>query len=146
MLIRTVQDLRRSNINRLKEKVEKMNGRSITVGVHKKDNKPYPDREITPAQVGFFHEYGTVKMRARVWLRIFLLINSFKKDFFDKLKKLFTKEQNVDIILGRAGEYQKEKIIGRIKADEVTPSSNNKTGITLVDTGHFVNSIDSEVH
>lgn len=146
MQIRTLQDLRRSNIHRLKEKFEKINGHSITVGVHRKDNKPYPDRDITPAQVGFFHEYGTTKMVARVWLRIFSLISSEKKDFFGKIKNLFTKEQNADIILNRAGEYQKEKIVGRIKTDKVTPPSKNKTGITLVDTAHFVNSIDYEVH
>lgn len=146
MLIRNEKDLNKSNCNRFKAIVSQLQNRSVTVGIHKKDNKPYPDSNVTTAEVGKFQEFGTSKLPPRIWLRIFSVFFKFKKEL-DRIVNVSIKENSsADAILKDIGGYQKERIKERILDNGVYPHSNNATGITLVDKGQLVSSVDCEVH
>lgn len=80
MLIRNEKDLNKSNCNRFKAIVSQLQNRSVTVGIHKKDNKPYPDSNVTTAEVGKFQEFGTSKLPPRIWLRIFSIFPNLRKN------------------------------------------------------------------
>jgi hypothetical protein len=116
------------------------------VGIHKKDNKTYDGTQTTTAEVGLWQEFGTVQLPARVWLRIFSLIEDEKESLREAIHKAIEKNDTADGVFNDVGAFMKERIKGRILANEVTPHSHNKSGITLVDTGQLVNSIDYEVH
>lgn len=146
MIIHTEQDLKRSNIARLLNKYKNLNKRSVSVGIHKKDNKPYPNSKVTTAEVGLFHEFGTERLEPRVWLRIFTILEAEKDDLLKQIEISLKENDNIDKALDEIGAYMKDRIKDRILSNEVTPPSDNKTGITLVDTGQLVNSIDYEVH
>lgn len=146
MIIHTEQDLKRSNIARLLNKYKNLSKRSVSVGIHKKDNKNYPDSEVTTAEVGLFHEFGTERLEPRLWLRIFTILEAEKDDLLKQIEIALRENDNIDKALDEIGAYMKDRIKDRILSNEVTPPSYNKTGITLVDTGQLVNSIDYEVH
>ena len=143
MRIRTVADIGRSNTHRLKEKYAQLGKKSLTVGIHKKDNRVYPNGATT-AEVGLWQEFGTSKLPPRVWLRIFNLIESEKEDLRQQVILAFQND-DIDTALKEIGAYMKDRIKDRILSNEVTPPS-NKNGITLVDTGQLVSSIDYEVN
>ena len=149
MRIRTVADISRSNTHRLKEKYAQLGKKSLTVGIHKKDNKEYENGETT-AQVGYWQEFGYYARGRRswilpkVWLRIFSLINQEKEDLRQQVILSFQND-DIDTALKEIGTYMKDRIKDRILSNEVTPHS-NKNGITLVDTGQLVSSIDYEVN
>lgn len=128
------------------KKYKGINQRSVSVGIHKKDNKSYPDSDVTTAQVGAFHEFGTSKMPPRLWLRIFNLLNAERKDLLDQMIIAFRNNEDINNALDEIGAYMKDRIKDRILSNEVTPPSDNESGITLVDTGQLVKSIDYEVH
>ena len=146
MIIHTEQDLKRSNIARLLNKYKNLNKRSVSVGIHKKDNKHYPDSKVTTAEVGLIHEFGGEIRTPRIWLRIFTMLNAEKDDLLKQIEIALRENDNIDKALDEIGAYMKDRIKDRILSNEVTPSSYNKSGITLVDTGQLVNSIDYEVH
>lgn len=137
--------MKNSNCTKKKQFFDKLFKKSVTVGVNKKDNKKYPDSDVTTAQVGAIHEFGTSTMPARLWLRIFSLLNGEKDDLSDIIKLAIKENDNPVSAWEEIGAYQKDRVRDRILSNEVTPSSKNKTGITLVDTGQLVNSIDYEV-
>ena len=132
-------------------KYKNINKRSVSVGIHKKDNKQYPDSDATTAQVGFWQEFGHYARGGRsfilpkLWLRIFTLLNVEKEDLLQQMATAIRENDNIDNALDEIGAYMKDRIKDRILSNEVTPHS-NKVGITLVDTGQLVNSIDYEVH
>lgn len=146
MIIHTEQDLKRSNIARLLNKYKNLNKRSVTVGIHKKDNKHYPNSKVTTAEVGLIHEFGGEIRTPRVWLRIFNLINAERDDLIKQIELALKNNDNIEKALDEIGAYMKDRIKDRILSNEVTPPSYNQSGITLVDTGQLVNSIDYEVH
>lgn len=145
MLIRSVVELNKSNTHRRRIKMMRLHTRSVTVGVHKKDNQPYSERpDRKPATIGMIHEFGTSKLPARIWLRIFKLIGAERAMLWDKISDAIRNNDSVVAILGDIGKYQKKRVKERITKNEVTPPS--KSPITLVETGHLLNSIDYEVH
>ena len=99
MIIRTVADVSKSNAHRLAEKYKNLGKKSLTVGIHKKDNKSYENGETT-AQVGFWQEFGHYArgggsfVLPKVWIRIFNLIESEKEDL---KKQVLIAFQNDDI-------------------------------------------------
>lgn len=125
--------------------IEKLTKHSVTVGIHKKDNNTYPDSDVTTAEVGFWQEYGTVKMPPRLWLRIFNLINREKEQLSEVISDAIKNNDDVDDILNDIGAYEADRIRDRIQSNEVAPKS-KKDGTTLIDTGQLVNSINYEVH
>lgn len=143
MRIQTVADIGRSNTHRLKEKYAQLGKKSLTVGIHKKDNGVYPNGATT-AEVGLWQEFGTSKLPPRVWLRIFNLIESEKEDLRQQVILAFQND-DIDTALKEIGAYMKDRIKDRILSNEVTPPS-KKDGTTLVDTGQLVSSIDYEVN
>lgn len=145
MIIRDVVDIKNSNLMRLAKKYKNLAGRSVSVGVHKKDNKTYPDSDVTTAQVGLYQEFGTSKLPPRMWLRIFKLLNAERQDLIEQLHIVISNNEDIDKALDEIGAYMKDRIKDRILSNEVTPPS-KKDGITLVDTGQLVSSIDYEVH
>ena len=146
MKIRNEIDLNNSNCNRFKNMLARLQPRSISVGIHKKDNRTYPNSQVTTADVANFLEFGTVKMPPRMWLRIFNLLTREKKELEEVIGTALNENTNPDKVIDEIGQYQKERVRDRILDNEVMPPSYNKTGITLVDTGQLVNSIDYEVH
>lgn len=145
MKIRNVSELRYSNCNRFKEFIKKLQNRSVTVGIHHKDNRRYPDSEATTAEVGFWQEYGIGNLKPRMWLRIFNLLTKEKQGLSEAVFDTFQDTDNVRSVLKQIGKYQKDRIKDRIASNEVTPRT-DKDGITLIDTGQLVSSIDYEVH
>ena len=146
MRISTEADLKNSNIARLMRKYRNINRSSVSVGIHKKDNKPYPNSKVTTAQVGAYHEFGTETLPPRVWLRIFNLLDAEREELKKQIALALSGNDDLEKALDEIGAYMKDRIKDRILSNEVTPPSENKTGITLVDTGQLVNSIDYEVH
>lgn len=144
MRIRTEADVSRSNIHRLAEKYSKLGKKSLTVGIHRKDNGIYPNGATT-VEVGAWQEFGTATLPPRVWLRIFNLIENEKEELRQQVILAFQND-DIDTALKEIGEYMKDRIRDRILSNEVVPHSHNKTGITLYDTGQLVNSIDYEVN
>lgn len=150
MRIQVTADIGRSNTHRLLEKYKNLGKKSLTVGIHKKDNKPYPNGATT-AKVGFWHEFGVrdndndFRLVPRVWLRIFNLIEQEKSDLRQQVLLAFQND-DLDTALEEIGAYMKDRIRDRILSNEVVPHSHNKSGITLYDTGQLVNSIDYEVN
>lgn len=145
MIIKSVQDIYHSNLIRLMNKYKDLDKHSLTVGIHQKDNKTYPNSNITTAEVGLYHEFGTAKMPPRIWLRIFDLFTDEQKDLRVQLVNAFKDNKTVEQALDEIGGYMADRIRDRILSNEVEPPSNNESGITLVDTGQLVNSIDYEV-
>lgn len=145
MIIREVADIQKSNLMKLARKYKNLGERSVSVGIHKKDNKTYPDSDVTTAEVGAFHEFGTVKMPPRIWLRIFNLLESEKDELREQIVVAFNENEDINMALNEIGAYMKDRIKDRILSNEVTPPS-KKSGTTLVDTGQLVNSINYEVH
>lgn len=135
---------KQSNAFLLKKRLKSLDKRSITVGVHKKDNKAYENGSTT-AEVGFWHEFGTEKMPARMWLRIFKFLIEEKKSLLALIKKEITENAKETTTLNMIGGFQQFRIKSRIMANEVTPKT-EKNGVTLIDTGKLVESIDYEVH
>lgn len=144
MQIKNEVDISKSNTNRLKEMFKDIQKKCITTGINKKDNKRYPNSDTTTAEVGTYQEFGTTTLPPRIWLRIFNVYQSYKKDMHEQIIKIANRNDNFIDILTRIGEYQKETIKNRIKKNQVRPAS-KKNGITLIDTGQLVNSIDYEV-
>lgn len=144
MKITNQKDLKQSNSCLLKERIKKLNERSVTVGIHKKDNKKYKNGSTT-AQVGFWHEFGTEKMPSRMWLRIFKFLIEEKKSLLSLIKKEITENAKETTTLNMIGGFQQFRIKSRIMANEVTPRT-IKNGVTLIDTGQLVDAIDYEVH
>lgn len=144
MKIKSVHDLSKSLTVRNQEKIEKLLKHSITVGIHQKDNKEYENGQTT-AEVGMWHEFGTSKLPARVWLRFLTMETKERQAFSDVLKNTYNSTDDIDRILKTCGEYQKNRVKDRILRNGVVPHSHNKSGITLVDTGQLVESIDYEV-
>lgn len=144
MIIKTIQDIEKGFTHRNAKKIEALTKRKVSVGIHKKDNKIYENGETT-AQVGYWQEYGTSKLPPRMWLRIITLLNEEKKLNLEAFKMAFNGTDDVDRILNYLGEHQKDRVRGRILRNGVVPHSQNKTGITLVDTGQLVEAIDYEV-
>ena len=145
MIIKSVQDIKHSNLARLINKYKDLDKHSLTVGIHQKDNKTYPDSNVTTAQVGLIHEFGLGNVEPRIWLRIFDLFTDEQKDLQVQLVNAFKDGKTVEQALNEIGGYMADRIRDRILSNEVTPPSFNKSGITLVDTGQLVNSIDYEV-
>ena len=81
-----------------------------------------------------------------MWLRIFKFVTKYKRELSSIVATAFNENKNANGVLTDIGGYQKERIKERILDDTVRPKSNNVTGITLVDTGQLVKSIDYEVH
>lgn len=135
---------KQSNSFLLKKRLKSLDKRSITVGVHKKDNKAYENGSTT-AEVGFWQEFGTSVLPARMWLRIFKFLTEEKKKLFNLIVKEISENDNPKKTLNVIGGYQQFRIKSRIMANEVTPKT-EKDGITLIDTGKLVESIDYEVH
>ena len=79
MRIKTVADVSQGNAHRLAEKYKTLGEKSLTVGIHKKDNKAYPNGAMT-TEVGLWQEFGTSVLPPRVWLRIFSLIENEKEE------------------------------------------------------------------
>lgn len=146
MIIRNEMDLKNSNCNRFKDLLSKLQKRSVSVGIHKKDNKTYPNSDTTTAEVGAYQEFGTYKMPPRMWLRIFNVLTRERKELQDIIGLALNDNLDPDNVLSDIGGYQKERIKERILSNGVTPHSVNKSGITLVDTGQLISSIDYEVH
>lgn len=146
MLIRNEIDLNKSNCNRFKAIINELQNRSVTAGIHKKDNKTYSDSKVTTAEVGAYQEFGTSKLPPRIWLRIFKIFSKYRKELEQIVNISLKENSNVNAILQDIGGYQKERIKERILDNGVYPHSDNLTGITLVDTGQLVNSIDYEEH
>lgn len=150
MIIKNVVDISRSNARRLAEKYKDLGKKQLTVGIHSKDNKPYPNGATT-AQVGYWQEFGVRdndndwRLEPRMWLRIFNLIESEKADLMEQINIAFQND-DIDTALHEIGAYMKDRIRDRILSNEVTPHSHNKSGITLYDTGQLVESIDYEVN
>ena len=142
MIIRTVADISKSNAHRLAEKYKNLGKKCLTVGIHKKDNKSYPNGATT-AEVGLWQEFGTSVLPPRIWIRIFNLIETEKEDL-RKQVLLAYQNDDIDTALEEIGAYMKDRIRDRILSNEVTPHS-KKDGITLFDTGQLVSSIDYEV-
>jgi hypothetical protein len=64
--------------------------------------KKYPGREVTTADVAFFHEYGTVKHRERAWLRNAFTPKSVRNLFkraLPEIKRLYKGGADIDQIL-----------------------------------------------
>jgi hypothetical protein len=139
-----IKKVEQSNTAMLKKRLSKLSKRSITVGVHRKDNKAYENGSTT-AEVGFYQEFGTAKMPARMWLRIFKFLTEEKKKLFDLIKNEISENDKAEKTLNVVGGYQQFRIKSRIMANEVTPKT-EKDGVTLIDTGQLVESIDYEVH
>lgn len=56
-------------LKRIIKQLKKIKGSSVTIGLHN-DTGKYPVSSGTPVRdVGFFLEFGTIKMPARPWLR-----------------------------------------------------------------------------
>lgn len=146
MLIRNVADLNKSHCNRFNGILKQLQKHSITTGIHKKDNETYPGSDVTTAEVGSYQEFGTSKLPPRMWLRIFKFVTKYKRELSSIIATAFNENKNANGVLVDIGGYQKERIKERILDDTVRPKSNNVTGITLVDTGQLVKSIDYEVH
>lgn len=146
MKIKNEIDLKNSNCNRFKGMLAKLQKRSVSVGIHKKDNRKYPKSEVTTADVANFLEFGTVKMPPRMFMRIFNVLTREKKELEEVIGTALNEQTTPDKVLEEIGGYQKERIKERILDNQVTPPSYNKSGITLVDSGQLVNSIDYEVH
>lgn len=144
MRIKTVADISRSNALRLAEKYNRLGEKSLTVGIHKKDNGIYPNGATT-AEVGLWQEFGTSKIPPRIWIRIFSLIENEKQELKEQIEIAF-QNNDIDKALEEIGAYMKDRIRDRILSNEVTPHSHNKSGITLYDTGQLVSSIDYEVN
>ena len=136
---------------RLANKYKNLSGRSVSVGIHKKDNKTYPDSDVTTAEVGLWQEFGHMARGGRsfilpkMWLRIFKILNAERKDLLEQIIIALRDNDNIEKALDEIGAYMKERIKDRILSNEVTPHS-KKDGTTHVDTGQLVNSIDCEVH
>ena len=145
MIISSETDLNKSNTYKLLRKVRGLTKSYITTGINKKDNKTYPNSDTTTADVGLYHEFGTLKMPPRMWLRIFNVLNNYKKRHKIAVREYFYNSVLPSAVLNRLGSFQKKEIRDRIISNKVTPRSYNDTGITLVDTGQLVNSIDYEV-
>lgn len=128
----------------LKKRLANLNKKSVTVGIHKKDNKTYENGSTT-AEVGFYHEFSTGKMPVRMWLRIFKFLNDEKEKLFALIKNEIAENEKAKKTLDVIGGYQQFRIKSRIMANEVTPKT-EKDGITLIDTGKLVESIGYEVH
>ena len=143
MIIKTEADVSRSNAERLAEKYSKVGKKSLTVGVHKKDNDTYPNGATT-AEVGMWQEFGTVTLPPRIWLRIFNLMEAEKQDLRVQIELAFEND-DIDEALKEIGAYMADRIKDRIWSNEVKPDSHNKSGMTLLDTGRLVNSINYEV-
>ena len=144
MRIQVTADIGRSNTHRLLEKYKNLGKKSLTVGIHKKDNGTYPNGATT-VEVGTWQEFGTATLPPRVWLRIFNLIESEKEELRQQVLLAFQND-DLDKALDEIGAYMKDRIRDRILSNEVVPHSHNKSGITLYDTGQLVNSIDYEVN
>jgi len=161
--IRTVADIGRSNTHRLKEKYAQLGKKSLTVGIHKKDNKHYRSKgkfgkflksllgeTPTTAQVGFWQEFGHYASGGRsfilpkVWLRIFSLDESEHNKMIEEARAAFIYNDNIDKALKQLGKYMRDRIKERIYNNEVKPHS-NKDGTTLIDTGQLVESINFEL-
>lgn len=147
--IRTQADVRGSNAVRLAKKYA--TGGHLTVGIHKKDNKTYPDKDVTTAQVGFWQEFGHLAsggqsfILPKMWIRIFSLDAEYKKLLADYASECFRDCATAKEALQEIGRFMVETIKDRIRDNEVTPHS-NKIGTTLIDTGEMINSIDFEVN
>lgn len=146
MLIRNAADLNKSHCNRFNGMLKQLQRHSVTTGIHSKDNKRYPDSNVTTAEVGSYQEFGTSKLPPRMWLRIFKFVTKYKRELSSIVATAFNENKNANGVLTDIGGYQKERIKERILDDTVRPKSNNVTGTTLVDTGQLVKSIDYEVH
>lgn len=144
MRIQVTADIGRSNTHRLLEKYKNLGKKSLIVGIHKKDNKTYPNGATT-VEVGTWQEFGTATLPPRVWLRIFNLIESEKEELRQQVLLAFQND-DLDKALEEIGAYMKDRIRDRILSNEVVPHSQNKSGITLYDTGQLVSSIDYEVN
>lgn len=144
MIIKNVADIKRSNLYRIAEKCKKLNKKSVTVGIHKKDNKRYANGETT-AEVGLWQEFGTATIPPRMWLRIFIYLELYKKELENMINIGLKENDNIKGFLNDIGGYMKETIKERILSNSILPHS-KKDGITLVDTGQLVSSIDYEVH
>lgn len=136
-------DVSRSNAERLAEKFSKIGTKSLTVGVHKKDNDTYPNGATT-AEVGYWQEFGKGVLPVRLWLRIFNLLEAEKQELRTQVAIAFQND-DIDEALKEIGAYMVDRIKDRIWSNEVTPDSHNKTGMTLLDTGRLINSINYEV-
>jgi len=149
VVIKTSADVRLSNAERLRKKYN--SGGRLTVGIHKKDNKKYPEGNVTTAQVGLWQEFGHTARGGRsfvlpkVWLRIFNLYEEHKKNLAEYAAVCFRNCDKLSDALKDIGHFMSETIKDRIRDNEVTPSS-DKDGTTLIRTGEMINSIDFEVH
>lgn len=144
MIIKTVKDLDKSFARRSQGKVEALIKKRLTVGIHQKDNRTY-ENGATTAEVGVWQEFGTAKLPPRIWLRFITMENKERQASTDVFRQAFNDTDDVDRIVNRLGSYMKDRIKDRILRNGVIPHSNNKSGITLVDTGQLVESIDYEV-
>lgn len=147
--IRTQADVRSSNAVRLAKKYA--TGGHLTVGIHKKDNKKYPDKDVTTAEVGFWQEFGHLARSGnsfilpKMWIRIFSLDEEHRKNLAAYASACFRDCKTAKEALQEIGRFMAETIKDRIRDNEVTPHS-KKDGTTLIDTGQLVNSIDFEVN
>lgn len=144
---------------RLDIKVENRNLRQLinkckktanaTVGIHKKDNKKYPNADVTTAEVGYWQEFGHFTkggnfVLPKVWLRTFHIDERAKKELKAYARSRFAECDTIEEAMTDVAAYMSDYIKERIRNNEVVPHS-NKDGITLIDTGQLVNSIDFEV-
>lgn len=149
VIIRTPADVKGSNAAKLAKKYT--TGGHLTVGIHKKDNQKYSDKDVTTAEVGFWQEFGHLARGGRsfilpkMWIRIFSLDEEHRKNLAAYASACFRDCKTAKEALQEIGKFMSETIKDRIRDDEVTPHS-LKDGTTLIDTGQLVNSIDFEVN
>lgn len=111
-------------------------GRIVKMGQPKELVETYPNRDITTAEVGFFHEFGTVMHRERMWLRKASTKAEAKEIFrrtVPELKRLFggksTDEELLEVL-----RFQSEKVV----KDSIRKEDLIDTGLLLKTTGAVV--------
>lgn len=137
---------------------------SITVGIHERDNAVYErgtGQEATTANVGSFHEYGTVKMPARPWLRppvlagkdrylasIALVEQAFQVGKISKAERKVKLSLIAEKITSDVIKYLKTAKFAPLAESTIQARRNrDESSIQILqDTGQMVQSIGYEVH
>jgi hypothetical protein len=125
--------------------------KTVTVGIHEKDAARKED-ELTNAQVGFWHEFGTADVPQRSFLRDTADRNSLayrrflRKAMERAAKGKFLASQAFKLVGFKVASDVKERIRAHIPPPNA-PSTIKKKGSStpLIDTGSLLNSIDFEV-
>lgn len=124
-----------------------------TVDVGIIDAGPHESGDMTVAEIGLIHEYGTATIPERSFMRS--TINEEKKNLIALQRKLQKKmlkgEITMDQALSLLGEFFSDKISQKIVSIKSPPNSartieHKRSSNPLVDTAQLKNSIKYEVN